>query len=192
MSRVARVFALIGLIGIAAGGPASAHEAPQPEAPKGVADMLDASRLPRMAGAQEMFAGKSTAAFIVLESVPQAAEATRALLAAEGWQPRAAPVAANAPRDMLAIMNFQKGGQGLNVFVTVAPAQGGATAIQYTPIAIENDPPPLPKSATNIAGAPVRLPARAAQGAPARPANPAAEGADLRDLPRLAGAEERG
>ena len=31
-----------------------------------------------------------------------------------------------------AVMTFKKGPQGLNVFITDAPAQGGATAIQYS------------------------------------------------------------
>jgi hypothetical protein len=192
MVRAARVFASICLAAIAA-GTVSAQDAAKPDVPKGFEDMLDASRLPRMAGAQELFASKSTTSFVVRESVAQATEATRALLAAEGWQPYVARSGSNARHDTLAIINFRKAGQGLNVFITVAPAQGGATSIQYTPIAIENDLP-LTKDATDIALAPERprtaVP-QAALEAPARPAISAAAMVDLRDLPRLAGAEER-
>ena len=150
MVRAARVFASMCLAAIAAGGTVSAQDAPKPDAPKGFADMLDASRLPRMAGAQELFANKSTTSFVVRELVAQATEATRALLAAEGWQPYVARSGSNARHDTLAIMNFRKAAQGLNVFITVAPAQGGATSIEYTPIAIESDLP-FPKDVTDIA-----------------------------------------
>ena len=193
MVRAARVFASICLVAIAAGGAVSAQDAAKPDVPKGFEDMLDASRLPRMAGAQELFAHQSTTSFVVRQSVAQATEATRALLAAEGWQPYVARSGSNARHETLAIMNFRKAGQGLNVFITVAPAQGGATSIQYTPIAIENDLP-LTKDATDIALAPERPRTAAPQAAleaPARPANSAAAMVDLRDLPRLAGAEER-
>ena len=52
-------------------------------------------------------------------------------------------------------MNFKRGSQALNVSIGVAPAQGGATTIQYTPIALENDLP-FPNDATGIEFAPDR------------------------------------
>ena len=107
---------------------------PSPDVPQWFAEMLDASKLPRMAGAQELFASKSTTMLVVRDNVPDAAAATRALLAADGWQQDDSPSAQSAKSDTLAIMNFRKGAQGLNVFIAVAPAQGGATTIQYTPV----------------------------------------------------------
>jgi hypothetical protein len=90
MPRAGRVVAFIGVMALAAGGTMLAQEAPKPEAPQSLADMVDASRLPRMAGAQELFASKLTTSFVVRESVAEATEATRALLAADGWQPHRA------------------------------------------------------------------------------------------------------
>ena len=141
MLKAARVLALTFLAAIAAGGPLSAREAPRPDAPAGFADVIDASRLPRLAGAQELFASPSTTSFLVRESLEQAMDASRALLAAEGWQQAGAPVSSNTQRDQLAILNLSKASHRLNVFITVAPEQGGATWVQYTPIAIEHDLP---------------------------------------------------
>jgi hypothetical protein len=82
MRRAGRVVAFIGVVAIAAGGTMWAQEALKAEAPKSFADTLDASRLPRMAGAQELFVSKLTTSFVVRDSVAEATEATRALLAA--------------------------------------------------------------------------------------------------------------
>jgi len=175
-------------VAIAAGGTMWAQEALKPEAATSFADMPDASRLPRLAGARELFASKLTTSFVVRESVGEAAEATRALLAADGWQPHRARVAANALPDKLTIMNFRKGAQGLNVFITVAPAQGGATSIQYTPIAIETNP-----FSPKVADGRPELTARpqAAQEAPARQEHSGPGLVDMKDVPRLDGAHER-
>jgi hypothetical protein len=192
MPRAGRVVAFIGVMALAAGGTMLAQEAPKPEAPQSLADMVDASRLPRMAGSQELFASKLTTSFVVRESVAEATEATRALLAADGWQPHRARISANALPDKLTIMNFRKGTQGLNVFITVAPAQGGATSIQYTPIAIETNPF-SPKDAVRIAdGRPEpTAPPQAAQEAPARQEHSDPGLVDMKDVPRLEGAQER-
>jgi hypothetical protein len=53
MLRAASVIASIGLVMIAISGTIWAQEAPKPDAPPSFVDMLDARRLPRMAGAQE-------------------------------------------------------------------------------------------------------------------------------------------
>ena len=140
MLKAARVLALTSLVAIAAGNPLSAREAPRPDAPAGFADTIDASRLPRLGRAQELFASPSTTSFLVRESLEQASDATRALLAAQGWQQAGAPVSSNTPHQF-AIMNFTKASHRLNVFITVAPEQGGATWVQYTPIAIEQNLP---------------------------------------------------
>ena len=140
MLQEARGLALVCVVALVAGGAAPVpREAPNPDLARGFEDILDASRLPRIAGAQELFASKSTTSFLVRESIAQATDATRTLLAAEGWQPHGAPVVSNGSRDIFAIMNLRKGSQGLNVFITVVPERGGATWVQYTPIAIANN-----------------------------------------------------
>jgi hypothetical protein len=159
---------------------AAAQSAPPAQAsadvPQWFAEMLDASKLPRMAGAQELFASKATTMLVVRDKVADAAAATRALLAADGWQVDESPSAQSADTTH-AIMNFRKGEQGLNVFIGVAPAQGGATTIQYTPV--------VPDTARREA--PQRREAQQ------RPARTAAETAmvDVSTLPRPEGAYVR-
>jgi hypothetical protein len=159
---------------------AQSPQAPQAtpqSAPQWIAEMADASKLPRIAGAQELFASTSTTMLVVRDKVPEVVAATRALLVADGWQPADNASTQGSGNDALAIMNFRKGSQALNVFIGVAPAQGGATTIQYTPI----DPGSLPKTqARRETPAP----------APTQPARPVTETAmvDVAALPRLPGA----
>src|SRR5581483_814231 len=140
-----------------------------------------------MPGAQELFASKPTTSLVVQAKVPEAAATTRALLVADGWQQ---DDKAGAPSDMHAIMGLHKGTQALNVFIAVAPAQGG-TMIQYTPVAPANVQPPQPPRVAQAPAA-VLAPASSPPAAP-KPA-PAARAAsdpalvDVTTLPRPAGA----
>jgi hypothetical protein len=122
-------------------------------AQKWFADMLDSSTLPRIPGSFALFENKATTSFVVREKVADASEATRALLIADGWQQYIAPSTAYAISESRSIMSFKKGWQALSVFIVVAPAQGGATSIQYTPIVAKNDLP-FPRDATKIEYAP--------------------------------------
>jgi hypothetical protein len=181
MSRMTRL-PLVAAACFALSGPAWAQSAatqPAPDAPQWFAEMLDASKLPRMAGAQELFASKATTMLVVRDKVAEAAAATRALLTADGWQPEESPSAQSADATH-AIMNFRKGEQGLNVFIGVAPAQGGATTIQYTPV--------VPDTARREAQQ--RREAQRQRDAQPRPARAAAETAmvDVSTLPRPEGA----
>jgi hypothetical protein len=152
MLSAARVFALAYLAALA-GSSAAAQEASKPDTPQWVRATFDLTKLPRMTGARELYAHASTTSVVVREKVPEATEAMRALLAADGWQQYMAPATTQVKDDTRAVMTFKKGPHALNIFITVAPAQGGATAIQYSPIAIENDLP-FPKDATDIEFAP--------------------------------------
>ncbi len=143
------------LAAIAIAGVAVAQDTPKPDVPKWFADMLDSSTLPRIPGSIALFENKATTSFVVRDKVTDASEATRALLAAEGWQQYAAPFTASALDATHSIMSFKKGWQALSVHIGVAPAQGGATSIQYTPTVAENDLP-FPKDATSIEYAPDR------------------------------------
>lgn len=147
--------AFVCLAAIAAGSSALAQDTSQPDGPKWIAEMLDSSKLPRMPGTYESYASKPSTILLTKEKVAPVTEATRALLVADGWQEYLNPFSSNAQHEKLAIMNFKKGWQAINVFISVAPAQGGATSIHYTPIATENDLP-FPKDATNIEFAPDR------------------------------------
>jgi hypothetical protein len=143
------------LAAIATAGVAVAQDAPKPDVPKWFADMLDSSTLPRIPGSIALFENRVTTSFVVRDKVADASEATRALLAAEGWQQYVAPFTAHTLDANHSIMSFKKGWQALSVYIGVAPAQGGATTIQYTPVVAENDLP-FPKDATKIEYAPER------------------------------------
>jgi hypothetical protein len=113
------------------------------------AEELDTSRLPRVAGAKESFASAATTIYISPDPVAQTAEATSKALAALGWQAYLAPFTARAQNPNMAIMSLKKGPQALNVFITVAPAQGNATSVSYTAVALATDLP-FPRDAADI------------------------------------------
>jgi hypothetical protein len=113
------------------------------------ADSLDTSRLPRVAGAKQTFASPATTIYTAPGTVAHTAEAARKALSAGGWQAYVAPFTAQAKNPATAIMSFKKGPQALNVFITRAPAQGNATSVSYTAVALPTDLP-FPKDASDI------------------------------------------
>lgn len=110
---------------------------------------LDTSRLPRIAGAKDTYVSAATTIFISPDTVPATAEVTAKALAAEGWLRYERPFTATSENPDLAIMSLKKGAQGLNVFITLAPAQANKTSVSYTAIAFANDLP-VPADATGI------------------------------------------
>ena len=102
-------FALACLMSIACAGTGSAQGTPTPEVPQWFAEMLDASTLPRMPGSQELFANRATTSFVVRGKVGEAADATRALLATDGWKEYAPPFAQRAQSESFALMTLKKG-----------------------------------------------------------------------------------
>lgn len=130
---------LIAFIGLAGLGLASVA----------AAETLDTSSLPRLPGGKATFASVPTTIYVAPEPVAQTAEATRTALAAAGWQSFVAPFTARAQNPNMAIMTFKKGPQALNVFITAAPAQGNATSVSYTAIALPTDLP-FPKDGSDI------------------------------------------
>ena len=117
--------------------------------PSAAADWIDTSRLPRVSGARDIYASAATTIFTSPDPVTQTAETAAKALAAAGWQQYGRPFSAKADNPTLQTMEFKKGPQALSVFITVAPAQGNATSVQYTAIALANDLP-FPKDATEI------------------------------------------
>lgn len=117
--------------------------------PAVAAGEFDTSRLPRIAGAKETYASALTTIFVSPDSVAKTADATVAGLAVEGWQRYDAPFSSKEDNPNLEIMTFKKGAQGLNAFITLAPAQGNKTSVSYTAISFANDLP-FPKDASDI------------------------------------------
>ena len=118
-------------------------------------DVFDTSRLPRVAGAKQVFASPATTIFTSPDPVPQAAAAVEKALADAGWQEYLAPNTARANNPDQRIMALKKGTQAVSVFITVAPAQNNATSVQYAAIALKTDLP-FPKDASQIEYSPDR------------------------------------
>lgn len=116
---------------------------------------LDTGRLPRMTGGKEIFASPATTIYTSPQAVAPTAEFVGKALAAEGWQSYVAPFTARADDPKSRIMSLKKGPQGLNVFVTIAPAQNNATSVQYAAVALKTDLP-FPKDAAEIEYSPDR------------------------------------
>jgi hypothetical protein len=116
---------------------------------------LNTSKLPRVAGAKEIFASAGVTNFTSPDSVAQTAETLAKALAAAGWQKYIAPNTAYLQDPMQRSISLKKGTQGLNVFITVAPAQNNATGVQYSVRPLKTDLP-FTKDASNIEYSPER------------------------------------
>lgn len=123
--------------------------ASRPSAEQSASELPDTSRLPRVPGADEMFASPATTMYLAPESVAKTSVMVEKLLAAAGWQPYISPAAARGHDPNVAILSLKKGPLGLAVFVTIATAQGGKTSVSYTAVALEHDLP-FPAGATDI------------------------------------------
>ena len=110
---------------------------------------LDTSRLPRVAGAKEVFASPASTIFTSTNPVPQTADTVDKALATDGWQKYVAPHSSLLASDGQRSLSLKKGPWALGVFITVAPAQGNATSVQYNAVPLKNDVP-FPKDASNI------------------------------------------
>jgi hypothetical protein len=135
------VFAMICLAAIAAGCSKSDKEAEN--------GVFDTSRLPRVAGAKEVFASPASTIFTSPDSVAQTADTVDRALAAAGWQKYVAPHTAHSQDEKQRQMSLKKGSLALSVFITVAPAQNNATSVQYGALALKNDLP-FAKDAADI------------------------------------------
>lgn len=109
----------------------------------------DTSRLPRLAGAKVIFASPSSTIFTTSEPVQRAFELAIHALINDNWQPYDSPTAARAEAPTIRTISFKRGTDALSLFITVAPAQGNATSVSYTGLALQNDLP-FPKDATAI------------------------------------------
>jgi hypothetical protein len=116
---------------------------------------FDVSRLPRVTGAKEIFANLATTIFTSPSPVAQTADMLDKTLAASGWQKYGPPNSATSDDAAQRIMSFKKGQQALGVFITIAPAQGNATSVQYTAVALKTDLP-FTKDASDIEYSPDR------------------------------------
>jgi hypothetical protein len=131
---------------------AGCNESSAPAADNGA---FDASRLPRVSGAKEVFASPATTIFTSPDPVAQTADSLEKALAAGGWQKYVAPNTAYGNDPNMRIMSLKKGTQALNVFISIAPAQNNATSVQYSALPLKTDLP-FTKDAGNIEYSPER------------------------------------
>ncbi len=117
--------------------------------------VLDTSRLPRVSGAKEIYASPVTTIFTSPVSVVQTAETVDKALAAAGWQKYVAPFTSVSATASQRTLSLKKGKLALGVFITVAPAQGNATSVQYNVVPLKTDLP-FVKDASNIEYSPDR------------------------------------
>jgi hypothetical protein len=140
--------------GVAACGPASSDTASAGDAI--AADgSLDTSRLPRTAGAKQIYASPFSTVYTTTDSVAQAAGTIAKTMTSGGWKPYVAPFTDYAKGPDFQLMLFKKGPQALEVSISLAPAQGNATSVSYTGLVPANDLP-APADATDIAFDPSR------------------------------------
>ena len=116
---------------------------------------FNASRLPRISGAKEVFASPATTIFTSPEPVAQTADTLEKTLVAGGWQRFIAPNTAYRQDPSMRSMQLKKGMQALNVYVSIAPAQNNATSVQYSALPLKTDLP-FTKDASNIEYSPDR------------------------------------
>jgi hypothetical protein len=136
-------------VALLAGG---CNESSAPAADNGA---FDASRLPRVSGAKEVFASPATTIFTSPDPVAQTADNLDKALAAGGWQKYVAPNTAYGNDPNMRTMSLKKGTQALNVFISIAPAQNNATSVQYSALPLKTDLP-FTKDAGNIEYSPER------------------------------------
>ncbi len=84
--------------------------------------------LPRYPGTKTLAEFDHTAIYLTADGIEKVQERTAQVLAKAGWQERSAPAGSG---DNVSF-ELEKGQMLLNVFISVAPAQGNKTAIQYS------------------------------------------------------------
>ncbi|HWJ99089.1 MAG TPA: hypothetical protein VNR41_00085 [Xanthobacteraceae bacterium] len=117
--------------------------------------VFNSAKLPRVAGAKEITASPAVTIFTSPTSVAQTADAVDKALTEAGWQKYNVASAARAGDANMRTMTLKKGTQAVNVFITVAPAQGNATSVQYAALPLKTELP-FAKDATEIEYSPDR------------------------------------
>jgi hypothetical protein len=113
------------------------------------APVVDASKLPRPASVRILAALPESTIFLAAEPVSEAAKAALKQLEAGGWTRYVSPRSQPANSATSETHYLKKGGQGLTLFVQVAPAQGNATSVSYIPMPLSRDLP-FPVGGTDI------------------------------------------
>lgn len=95
-------------------------------------DEFDARSLPKFADAEVIYEDKALLIYVTPADVVTVVDFTRQELTALGWQEFIQANTSQEDDPTLETMTFLKDGQELSVFITVAPAQGNKTSVQYS------------------------------------------------------------
>lgn len=88
---------------------------------------LSVPGLPRYPGSTAMFEQAAIAIYLTADAMPRVADETMKLLQAAGWSGKL-----TAQTAQMRHLTFEQGGNELTVQVSIAPAQGNKTTIQYS------------------------------------------------------------
>jgi len=88
---------------------------------------LSVPKLPRYAGSTVLFEQEIIAIYLTADEVARVAEETMSLLQAAGWKGRLTAETATMKH-----LTFDQGGMELTAMISIAPAQGNKTTIQYS------------------------------------------------------------
>ena len=93
---------------------------------------LDSRELPRVADAKSIYGGRASAMYVTPRKVADVAAETRKLLKAAGWAEYAQPFSRKAEIPDQEMFELRQRGVSMTAYISVAPAQKGQTAIQYS------------------------------------------------------------
>lgn len=116
---------------------------------------VDTRQLPKPPDGKLLFGARATSMYVTPKKVPDVAGAVAKELQARGWRPYGPAFAQTADNPDQRSLTFMQRGTGLNVFISVAPAQGNQTSLQYSTTLLDHELP-APPDATDIAFDPQR------------------------------------
>ena len=93
---------------------------------------LDPRELPCVADAKSIYGGRASAMYVTPKKVADVAAETRKVLKAAGWAEYAQPFSQKAEIPDQEMFELRQRGVSMTAYISVAPAQKGQTAIQYS------------------------------------------------------------
>lgn len=110
---------------------------------------VDIDALPLYPGAEVIFAQGPQLIYATPAPLAEVADFTRAALAERGWLAYRRPFTAYSEDASLQQLSLTRSGASLSVMISLAPAQGGKTSVQYI-LGLLPEAPPLPADAADL------------------------------------------
>jgi len=102
---------------------------------------VDLRALPQMADAETLYQFPNTLGYVSATDVAGVVDFTRQELAAQGWQEYTRPNTGTSNDPNSQSLEFKQNGLELSAFISVAPAQGNKTSVQYSTLLLPLDLP---------------------------------------------------